>query len=44
MLFLNSNSTHKPHKGHLHAQIHTDVKNVKRYIVSFACSVQGVHI
>ncbi len=38
--FLHSNSTHK-HKiiSHIHAKLHTDVKNVKHYSrVYFACS------
>ncbi len=40
MVFLHSNSTHK-HKiiSHIHAKLHTDVKNVKHYSrVYFACS------
>ncbi len=40
MIFLHCNSTHK-HKiiSHIHAKLHTDVKNVKHYTcVSFACS------
>jgi len=28
--------------SHIHAKIHTDVKNLKPYLVSFACSVEFV--
>ncbi len=42
MVFLRSNSTHKHKtmkKCHIHAKLHTDVKNVKHCSsVSFACS------